>query len=92
MAGNRQKQRNIRQEETELDKKKKEMIELAKLIALNQGVFLNREKTEALRDWEARLEFRRNKLKEEYAIKEVEMRIEVFKNMLNVLKGKNVLE
>ena len=86
MAKNKQNKRNIAQELSLLERKRAEMDALVRLTSLKQGLYLSEKKASLLAEQKDRLEFRRKKLEEEYGIKEIELRIDVFKNMLSILE------
>ena len=73
----------------ELDKKLKEIKKLSDIISLGAGKILTRELKQEIENWEARLEFRLNELVMESKLREADIKIEVYKNVVELLK-KNV--
>lgn len=70
---------------TKLEEKKKELADLTKRIELRAGKVLDREKKQGVENEQFKLEFALKNLLDECRVKETELKITAFENILKIL-------
>lgn len=74
------------QDNKELKQKQKELDGLLKTIKLYAGQPLTREQKQEIENWEGKLEFRLNELVLQSKLKELDIKIEVYKEVIKEAK------
>lgn len=92
MSKTSKKLNNIVQEPIEIEKKYKEVMELADTIKLYDKHLISKDKQSRIVDLYSRMDFRLRELLNESQIKEADIKITIFSEILEILKEKNVLE
>jgi len=88
MAKTGKKQENIAL--TELEKKNKEVMDLANAIKLYDRHLISKDKKSRIMDLGGRKVFRLQELLNEVQLREADIKIAIFKQILEILKEKNV--
>ena len=88
MAKTGKKQENIAL--TELEKKNKEVMDLANAIKLYDRHLISKDKKSRIMDLDARMDFRLRELLSEVQLREADIKIDIFSEILEILKEKNV--
>ena len=87
MAKTGKKQENIAL--TELEKKNKEVMDLANAIKLYDRHLISKDKKSRIMDLSGRLEFQLGELLKEVQLREADLKISNFQKVLNILKEEN---
>ena len=77
---------NQKEQKKELDEKLAEVKKLNDVIQLSTGKVLTKELKQEIENWAIKLEFRLNELVMESKLKESDIKIEVYKNVVELLK------
>ena len=76
---------------TELEKKNKEVINLANTIKLYDRHLISKDKKSRIMDLSGRLEFQLGELLKEVQLREADLKISNFQKVLNILKEENIV-
>ena len=87
MAKTGKKQENIAL--TELEKKNKEVMDLANAIKLYDRHLISKDKKSRIMDLSGKLEFQLGELLKEVQLREADLKISNFQKVLNILKEEN---
>jgi len=87
MAKTGKKQANIAP--TELELKNKEVMDLADTIKLYDRHLISKDKTSRIMDLDGRKEFRLRELLNEVQLREADIKIDIFQQILKILKEEN---
>ena len=83
---------NIKAEETELEIKNKEVMDLVETIKLYDRYMVSKDKLARILDLDARRDFRLRELLNEAQLKEADIKIDIYKQILSILEEQNVVE